>query len=63
MHAFLGGRLRFLEIAEVIEETLDAAARASRSHSFDSLADADARRPQASPASSSTARASSLKSS
>ena len=31
VHAFLGGRLRFLDIAAVIEETLDAAPRRSRS--------------------------------
>ena len=41
VHAFLGGRLRFLQIAEVIEETLDRLP-ARRVHSFDSLADADA---------------------
>jgi 1-deoxy-D-xylulose-5-phosphate reductoisomerase len=41
VHAFLGGRLRFLDIAAVIEETL-ARLPASRVHSFDSLGDADA---------------------
>jgi 1-deoxy-D-xylulose-5-phosphate reductoisomerase len=41
VHAFLRGRLRFLEIAAVIEETL-ARLPAGRVHSFDSLADADA---------------------
>ena len=42
VHAFLGGRLRFLDIAAVIEETLTALP-ATTVHSFDSLADADAR--------------------
>jgi 1-deoxy-D-xylulose-5-phosphate reductoisomerase len=41
VHAFLGGRLRFLDIAAVIEETL-ARLPGGRVHSFDSLADADA---------------------
>ncbi len=41
VHAFLTGRLRFLEIAEVVEETL-ADVPATPVHSFDSLADADA---------------------
>jgi 1-deoxy-D-xylulose-5-phosphate reductoisomerase len=41
VHAFLHGRLRFLDIAAVIEETL-ARNPAQRVHSFDSLADADA---------------------
>ena len=41
VHAFLGGRLRFLEIAAVIEETL-ARLPSQRVHSFDTLADADA---------------------
>jgi 1-deoxy-D-xylulose-5-phosphate reductoisomerase len=41
VHAFLGGRLRFLDIAAVIEETL-AALPPSQVHSFDSLAAADA---------------------
>jgi 1-deoxy-D-xylulose-5-phosphate reductoisomerase len=41
VHAFLRGRLRFLGIAAVIEETL-ARIPAGRVHSFDSLADADA---------------------
>jgi 1-deoxy-D-xylulose-5-phosphate reductoisomerase len=42
VHAFLSGRLRFLDIAAVIEETLTALP-ATTVHSFDSLADADAR--------------------
>ena len=42
VHAFLGGRLSFLQIATVIEQTLDRAG-AAQVHSFDSLADADAR--------------------
>jgi 1-deoxy-D-xylulose-5-phosphate reductoisomerase len=48
VHAFLGGRLRFLDIASVIEETL-ARLPAQPVHSFDSLieADADARRTAA----------------
>ncbi|MBV9471941.1 MAG: 1-deoxy-D-xylulose-5-phosphate reductoisomerase, partial [Solirubrobacterales bacterium] len=41
VHAFLGGSLRFLEIAAVIEQTL-ARLPAEPVHSFDSLADADA---------------------
>jgi 1-deoxy-D-xylulose-5-phosphate reductoisomerase len=41
VHAFLGGRLRFLDIAAVIEETL-ATLPAQRVHSFESLGDADA---------------------
>jgi 1-deoxy-D-xylulose-5-phosphate reductoisomerase len=41
VHAFLGARLRFLEIAAVIEETLSRLP-ASQVHSFDSLAGADA---------------------
>ncbi|MGO9883905.1 MAG: 1-deoxy-D-xylulose-5-phosphate reductoisomerase [Solirubrobacteraceae bacterium] len=40
VHAFLGGRLRFLEIAAVIEETLTRLP-SQRVHSFDTLADAD----------------------
>jgi 1-deoxy-D-xylulose-5-phosphate reductoisomerase len=40
VHAFLGGRLRFLDIATVIEETL-AQLPSQRVHSFDTLADAD----------------------
>ncbi|HWF73541.1 MAG TPA: 1-deoxy-D-xylulose-5-phosphate reductoisomerase [Solirubrobacteraceae bacterium] len=40
VHAFLAGRLRFLEIAGVIEETL-AELPAAPVHSFDSLAAAD----------------------
>lgn len=42
VYAFLAGRLRFLEIAAVVEETL-ADAPATPVHSFESLADADAR--------------------
>jgi 1-deoxy-D-xylulose-5-phosphate reductoisomerase len=41
VHAFLGGRLGFLDIAAVIEETLEVLP-ARMVHSFDSLADADA---------------------
>ncbi len=41
VHAFLGGRLRFLDIAAVIEETL-ASLPTRQVHSFDSLAAADA---------------------
>jgi len=41
VHAFLAGRLRFLDIAAVIEETL-ARLPTAQVHSFDSLADADA---------------------
>ena len=41
MHAFLGGRLRFLDIAAVIEETL-ASCSAAPVHSFESLGEADA---------------------
>jgi 1-deoxy-D-xylulose-5-phosphate reductoisomerase len=41
VHAFLGRRLRFLDIAAVIEETLTQLP-ARRVHSFDSLAQADA---------------------
>jgi 1-deoxy-D-xylulose-5-phosphate reductoisomerase len=41
VHAFLRGRLRFLDIAAVIEETLTSLP-ASQVHSFDSLAAADA---------------------
>ena len=41
VHAFLAGRLRFLDIAAVIESTLQALP-ARTIHSFDSLADADA---------------------
>jgi 1-deoxy-D-xylulose-5-phosphate reductoisomerase len=45
VHAFLNGRLRFLQIAEVIDETLQQLP-GRQVHSFDSLAraDADARR-------------------
>ena len=42
VHAFLAGRLRFLEIASVIEETL-AELPSEQVHSFDSLGEADAR--------------------
>ena len=45
VHAFLSGRLRFLEIAEVIEETLERVP-AGQIHSFDSLSRADARTRQ-----------------
>jgi 1-deoxy-D-xylulose-5-phosphate reductoisomerase len=41
VHAFLAGRLRFLDIAAVIEETL-AQLPAAPVHSFDTLGDADA---------------------
>jgi 1-deoxy-D-xylulose-5-phosphate reductoisomerase len=41
VHAFLAGRLRFLDIAVVIGQTL-ADLPARQIHSFDSLADADA---------------------
>jgi 1-deoxy-D-xylulose-5-phosphate reductoisomerase len=41
VHAFLSGRVRFLDIAAVIEETLSRLP-AGRVHSFDSLAEADA---------------------
>jgi 1-deoxy-D-xylulose-5-phosphate reductoisomerase len=41
VHAFLGGGLRFLDIAAVIEDTL-AALPAARVHSFETLAAADA---------------------
>jgi 1-deoxy-D-xylulose-5-phosphate reductoisomerase len=40
VHAFLSGRLRFLEIAAVIEETL-ARLPAAQVHSFESLGEAD----------------------
>jgi 1-deoxy-D-xylulose-5-phosphate reductoisomerase len=45
VHAFLSGRLRFLDIAAVIEETL-VELPSQPVHSFDALveADADARR-------------------
>jgi 1-deoxy-D-xylulose-5-phosphate reductoisomerase len=42
VHGFLGGRLRFLDIAAVIEETL-ARLPAAPVHSFESLGEADAR--------------------
>jgi 1-deoxy-D-xylulose-5-phosphate reductoisomerase len=42
VHAFLGGRLRFLEIASVIEDTL-AELPAEQVHSFEALGEADAR--------------------
>jgi 1-deoxy-D-xylulose-5-phosphate reductoisomerase len=41
VHAFLAGRLRFLDIAAVIEQTL-AREHPKQVHSFDALADADA---------------------
>jgi 1-deoxy-D-xylulose-5-phosphate reductoisomerase len=41
VHAFLGGRVRFLDIAAVIDETLSRLP-SGRVHSFDSLAEADA---------------------
>jgi 1-deoxy-D-xylulose-5-phosphate reductoisomerase len=41
VHAFLGGRIRFADIAAVIEETLEEHP-AGQVHSFDSLAAADA---------------------
>jgi 1-deoxy-D-xylulose-5-phosphate reductoisomerase len=41
VHAFLGGRLRFLDVAAVIEETLDLLP-SGPVHSFDSLGEADA---------------------
>ncbi len=41
VHAFLSGRLRFLEIAAVIEETLERLP-SRQVHSFGSLGDADA---------------------
>jgi 1-deoxy-D-xylulose-5-phosphate reductoisomerase len=41
VHAFLGGRLKFADIARVIEETL-AALPSGPVHSFDALAEADA---------------------
>jgi 1-deoxy-D-xylulose-5-phosphate reductoisomerase len=41
VHAFLNGELRFLDIARVIEETLERLP-AGRVHSFDTLAAADA---------------------
>jgi 1-deoxy-D-xylulose-5-phosphate reductoisomerase len=42
VHAFLAGRIGFLDIAAVIEQTLTEVP-AERVHSFDSLAEADAR--------------------
>jgi 1-deoxy-D-xylulose-5-phosphate reductoisomerase len=42
VHAFLAGRLRFLEIARVIEETLSQLPP-EQVHSFESLGEADAR--------------------
>jgi 1-deoxy-D-xylulose-5-phosphate reductoisomerase len=41
VHAFLGGRLPFMGIAAVIEQTLDRVG-ATRVHGFDALYDADA---------------------
>ena len=43
MHAFLNGRLRFREIADVIEQTLETVP-AGRIHAFQTLYAADARR-------------------
>jgi 1-deoxy-D-xylulose-5-phosphate reductoisomerase len=40
VHAFLGGRIRFLEIAAIIDETL-ARLPEARVHSFETLARAD----------------------
>jgi 1-deoxy-D-xylulose-5-phosphate reductoisomerase len=45
VHAFLAGRLRFLDIAAVIEETLSQLP-AEQIHSFEALGDADARARQ-----------------
>jgi 1-deoxy-D-xylulose-5-phosphate reductoisomerase len=45
VHAFLGGQLRFLDIAAVIEETLEREP-ARTVHSFDVLGEADARARQ-----------------
>ncbi|MBV8430248.1 MAG: 1-deoxy-D-xylulose-5-phosphate reductoisomerase, partial [Solirubrobacterales bacterium] len=45
VYAFLAGRLRFLEIASVIEETLSELPP-EQVHSFDALAEADARARQ-----------------
>jgi 1-deoxy-D-xylulose-5-phosphate reductoisomerase len=42
VHAFLQGRLRFLEIAEVIERTLDLV-EVEQVRSFESLYEADRR--------------------
>ncbi len=42
VHAFLAGRLRFLDIAAVVAETLEQEGR-HHVHSFDALAEADAR--------------------
>jgi 1-deoxy-D-xylulose-5-phosphate reductoisomerase len=42
VHAFLDGKLGFLDIASVIEETLDRQP-AQRVHSFDALGEADTR--------------------
>ena len=42
MHAFMAGRLGFLDIAAVIEDTL-AELPAEPVHSFESLGEADAR--------------------
>jgi 1-deoxy-D-xylulose-5-phosphate reductoisomerase len=42
VHAFLAGRMRFLEIANVIEETLSELP-AEQVHSFDALGEADSR--------------------
>ena len=60
VHAFLAGRIRFLDIAAVIEETLEQLP-AGRVHSFDTLAtaDAEARRVAGAPGGSSDDRLSS----
>jgi 1-deoxy-D-xylulose-5-phosphate reductoisomerase len=42
VHAFLGGRVGFMDIPAVIERTLERVG-ASRVHGFDSLYEADAR--------------------
>jgi 1-deoxy-D-xylulose-5-phosphate reductoisomerase len=42
VHAFLAGRLRFLEIANVIDETLSELPT-EQVHSFDALGEADSR--------------------
>jgi len=42
VHAFLAGRIEFLDIPEVIEQTLDSQP-AQRVHSFDALSEADQR--------------------
>jgi 1-deoxy-D-xylulose-5-phosphate reductoisomerase len=42
VHAFLDGRLRFVDIAAVVAETLEQEGT-QHVHSFDTLAEADAR--------------------